>query len=118
MVASRLAKVGGGGKSFRYGGEEFAILFPNKDKNHCYNHLEDLRKDIEKQQFTVRGKKRPKKKPKIPVFFRRAKNEKITVSIGVAQSSEKLSDVQQVIKAADNALYRAKKEGRNRVCEN
>lgn len=118
LVASRLGKVGGGGKSYRYGGEEFAILFPNKDSDHCYNHLENLRKDIEKQQFSVRGKKRPGKKPTIPVFFRRAKNEKITVSIGVAQKSEKLNNVQDVIKAADDALYKAKKDGRNRVCYN
>ena len=118
LVASRVGKVGGGGKSYRYGGEEFAILFPNKGRDHCYNHLENLRKDIEKQQFSVRGKKRPGKKPTIPVFFRRAKNEKITVSIGVAQKSEKLNNVQDVIKAADNALYKAKKDGRNRVCYN
>jgi len=118
LVASRLGKVGGGGKSYRYGGEEFAILFPNKGRDHCYNHLENLRKDIEKQQFNVRGKKRPGKKPIIPVFFRRVKNEKITVSIGVAQKSEKLNDVQDVIKAADSALYKAKKDGRNRVCYN
>jgi len=118
LVASRLGKVGGGGKSYRYGGEEFAILFPNKNSDHCYNHLENLRKNIEKQQFNVRGKKRPGKKPIIPVFFRRAKNEKITVSIGVAQKSEKLNDVQDVIKAADDALYKAKKDGRNRVCYN
>ena len=118
LVASRLDKVGGGGKSYRYGGEEFAILFPNKDRDHSFNKLENLRKDIEKQQFNVRGKKRPGKKPTIPVFFRRAKNEKITVSIGVAQKSEKLNDVQDVIKAADDALYKAKKDGRNRVCYN
>lgn len=118
LVASRLGKVGGGGKSYRYGGEEFAILFPNKDRDHSFNKLENLRKDIEKQQFSVRGKKRPGKKPTIPVFFRRAKNEKITVSIGVAQKSEKLNNVQDVIKAADDALYKAKKDGRNRVCYN
>jgi diguanylate cyclase (GGDEF)-like protein len=118
LVASRLGKVGGGGKSYRYGGEEFAILFPNKDRDHSFNKLENLRKDIEKQQFSVRGKKRPGKKPTIPVFFRRAKNEKITVSIGVAQKSEKLNDVQDVIKAADDALYKAKIDGRNRVCYN
>jgi len=118
LVASRLGKVGGGGKSYRYGGEEFAILFPNKDRDHSFHKLENLRKDIEIQEFRVRGRKRPGKKPTIPVFFRRAKNEKITVSIGVAQKSEKLNDVQDVIKAADNALYKAKKEGRNRVCYN
>ena len=118
LVASRLDKVGGGGKSYRYGGEEFAILFPNKDRDHSFNKLENLRKDIEKQQFSVRGKKRPGKQPTITVFFRRAKNETITVSIGVAQKSEKLHDVQEVIKAADDALYKAKKDGRNRVCYN
>lgn len=118
MVASRLSKVGGGGKAYRYGGEEFAILFSNKDKKYSYEHLEELRKDIGIQQFSVRGKKRPKKKPMIPVFFSKDKTEKITVSIGVAENTEKLSLVEDVIKAADNALYKAKKEGRNRVCLN
>ncbi len=39
----------------------------------------------------------------------------MTVSIGVAESSSRTSDVNSVIRAADQALYRAKEGGRNRV---
>lgn len=116
LVAARLDKVKGGGKAYRYGGEEFAIIFPGRGIEHSYNHLEELRKDVENQEFHVRGKKRPRKKPKIPVFLGKSKKEKITVSIGIAEKNDKLSDVHEVIKAADVALYKAKKEGRNRVC--
>jgi len=39
----------------------------------------------------------------------------VTVSIGVAEPGPKMGEVEQVIQAADKALYRAKKAGRNRV---
>lgn len=118
MVGARLLKIKGGGKPFRYGGEEFAVLFGGRNQDESIEYLEDLRKDIEYQKFKIRGRKRPKKKPKLPVFFSRSKEEKLTVSIGVAEKNDKLHNVQDVIKAADIALYKAKKEGRNRICYN
>lgn len=116
LVAGKLAKIKGGGRAFRYGGEEFAVVFDGRDAEYSYEYLENLRQEIENQEFKVRGKSRPRKKPKIPIFQSKTRNEKITVSIGIAEKNDKLENVYEVIKAADTALYKAKREGRNRVC--
>jgi diguanylate cyclase (GGDEF)-like protein len=115
MVASKLAAVSGGGKSFRYGGEEFTLVFSEKSLGEVTPHLEDLRETIASSCFTLRGNKRPRKKPRTitPVGGVR-KRLAVTVSIGVAEQKNNQKPV-QVIKAADKALYRAKKSGRNQV---
>ncbi|MGC2770865.1 MAG: GGDEF domain-containing protein, partial [Candidatus Sulfotelmatobacter sp.] len=58
MVASRLARVSGGGQAYRCGGEEFAILFPGKSTAEIMEHLEKLRADIETSRLRVRGSER------------------------------------------------------------
>lgn len=116
MVAARLAEVSGGGKAFRYGGEEFAILFPGRDRAECIAHLERLRERIKGTAFTLRGADRPRRKPKSPrAAHAPVRTIAVTVSIGVAERSARHAEPEAVIKAADQALYRAKKEGRNRV---
>jgi len=116
MVASRLQKVSGGGRAFRFGGEEFTIVFPGRSRDEAFPHLEDLRQAIEDSRFAVRSMGRPKKKPERgKKKGGRTKSLSVTVSIGVAERSEKQPDPEAVIKAADRALYRAKKGGRNRV---
>lgn len=117
MVATQLARVTGGGAAFRYGGEEFTVVFPGKTRDEAMDHLEDLRSRIEAARFTVRRFGRPKNKPeegkkKKPRSPRRLS---VTVSIGVAERLDSLRDPEAVLKAADKALYRAKKKGRNRV---
>lgn len=114
MVASRMERVGGGGKAFRYGGEEFTVVFSGKSAEDALPHLDTLRKSIEDSGFVIRAKDRPRKKP--------TKNQNgggkrvsVTISIGVSEQSEKHTTPDAVIKAADQALYRAKKGGRNRV---
>ncbi len=116
MVAGRLARVGGGGTAYRYGGEEFAVLFPGKSAAQAKETLEALRQDIAGQRFTVRSPARPKKKPKSGrAKSTSGKQLKVTVSIGVAERSDRRPGPEQVLKAADQALYRSKKAGRNRV---
>jgi diguanylate cyclase (GGDEF)-like protein len=116
MVAARLSEVSGGGKAFRYGGEEFAILFPGKERAECIHHLERLREGVKGTAFAIRGSDRPRRKPKTPRAARPpARTIAVTVSIGVAERSARHPEPEAVIKAADQALYRAKKEGRNRV---
>lgn len=113
MVASHINKVGGGGKPFRYGGEEFTVIFPGKSKKEARPFLESLRESIAGAHFKVRGKNRAKTAPKKK---RRAKNPQgvsVTISIGAAEPGRNLSKPEEVIKAADKALYRAKKKGRN-----
>ena len=117
MVATCLRRVTGGGRTYRYGGEEFAVIFPSKDLERALPHLEILRETIAGSQFIVRGKKRPKKKPDVPTGKNHGKIKlKVTISIGVASRDDKNTTPEQLIKAADQALYKAKKGGRNQVC--
>lgn len=115
MVGSRLAKVSGGGKAFRYGGEEFAVIFPGGSLEDAIPYLEALRKTIEASPFTVRGRRRPRKAPQKPRAGAGLRKVFVTASIGAAEADRRDSTPDRVIKAADAALYRAKKAGRNRL---
>jgi len=116
MVASRLSKVEGGGKAFRYGGEEFALIFPGKPVNETRLYVEKLRKLVEDTPFFIRSTKRPRNKPEdLEKAPRSRKGVKITISIGIAERDENHDDPYDVLKAADQALLRAKKAGRNKV---
>ncbi len=55
MVASRLAQVEGNGQAFRCGGEEFAIVFRNLSAKEAFEHLDALRRVIEKSTFQLRA---------------------------------------------------------------
>ncbi len=114
MVASRMARVSGGGKSFRYGGEEFTVVFPGKSTDAALPHLEQLREAIANCPFTIRGPQRPRQKPE-QANSGSTHEVSITISIGAAEREGEYRLPQEVIKAADKALYRAKKAGRNRV---
>ncbi len=117
MVASKLAKTGGGGKAFRYGGEEFTLVFPAKTVDEAIPYLEELRSEIESSPFTIRSRSRPRKKPrKLTPGKATGKRLSVTVSMGVAERGGQHGKPRDVLKAADKALYRAKKGGRNRVC--
>jgi diguanylate cyclase (GGDEF)-like protein len=116
MVAAKLEQASGGGKAFRYGGEEFAVVFPDQSAADALPHLESLRREVQASCFVLRGPDRPKKKPdtpKPPSGPRKA--VLVTVSIGVAAWDEQKRKADHVIKAADLALYRAKAAGRNKV---
>jgi GGDEF domain-containing protein len=120
LVAARLAEVDGGGRAFRYGGEEFTVLFPNLSLEEALPHLEASRASVESYEMAVRGEDRPKEK-ELGEKLRGADDTQppdkllsVTVSIGAAEPAEGLTP-QQVLKAADEALYRAKRGGRNRV---
>jgi diguanylate cyclase (GGDEF)-like protein len=123
LVAARLAEVEGGGRAFRYGGEEFTVLFPNLSIDEALPHLEAVRAAIEAYQMAVRGDDRPKAREEGEK--RRGTGDddlpapdqllSVTISIGVAEPDVKATTPAQVMKAADEALYRAKRGGRNRV---
>jgi diguanylate cyclase (GGDEF)-like protein len=115
LVASRLAKAPGGGKAYRYGGEEFTLLYPGKDAEAALPHLEAVRRSVEDARFTLRAWNRPKKKPKGKPRTKGSKKLSVTASIGAADSTGANTSPEAVLKAADEALYRAKKKGRNRV---
>ncbi|MFA5164028.1 MAG: sensor domain-containing diguanylate cyclase [Candidatus Omnitrophota bacterium] len=82
----------------RYGGEEFVLALPDTDRNSAIAVAERIRQEVERHKF-------------------RAYDETIamTISAGVATYPDNGDDVQVLIDKADQALYRAKEEGRNRV---
>ena len=82
----------------RFGGEEFVILMPSTEADEGAKAIEKLRESISKSPFNFHGQ---------PVT--------ITMSFGVTQTRE--SDTKDALfDRADAALYKAKQEGRNRVC--
>lgn len=118
LVASRLRKVGGGGRAYRYGGEEFALVFSGRDLDACLPHLEAVRRSIETYPLQLRDTtSRPDdaKEGRQRRGASRADTVSVTLSIGVAESSLVLRTPDEVIKKADQALYSAKGAGRNCV---
>ncbi len=116
MVAARIARVTGGGKGFRWGGEEFVVLFPGRSSNEALEHVELLRQLIEASSFIVRGRDRRKHSAEERGRTRsgQVKEAWVTVSVGLAEGRVR-QDLQQAMQAADTALYTAKAAGRNRV---
>jgi len=115
LVAAKLAVAPGKAQAFRYGGEEFCLIFPNKTAKQTLEHLDDLRQQIAETKFKVRAPERRKK----PNGKAKAKTEnkkvQVTVSIGAANFDKRNNLVEKVLVAADKALYRAKDAGRNCV---
>ncbi len=119
MAAAKMSSVGAGGRVYRYGGEEFALVFPGKSQAHVLSSLEELRASIASYRFAIRG-------PNRPTPSRAGKKNRygggcdstisVTVSIGVAESVDGKARPREIIVAADTELYRAKQRGRNRVC--
>lgn len=85
----------------RYGGEEFVIILPETGKETAVEIAERLRKEVEATDFEG-GVTQP--------------GGRVTISLGVTSYSEGLPSADDLVKNADDLLYRAKEEGRNRVC--
>ncbi|MDH5436205.1 MAG: GGDEF domain-containing protein [Gammaproteobacteria bacterium] len=113
MIAGRLNKVTGGGVSYRYGGEEFTIVFSGKGAEETEPYLNTLRETIASSPFVVNRASRRKSEKKSGRKQRRSVT--VTVSIGMADSGAAVSSPWDVLKLADKALYRAKGNGRNCV---
>ena len=84
----------------RMGGEEFGIILPNTDLKNGALLAERLRQNVEKSTVLYQGKK---------ITF--------TVSIGVAAYSEEISNIDDLLRKVDEALYEAKAEGRNCIVQ-
>jgi len=121
LVAARLAEVGDG-RAYRYGGEEFAVVFADCTADQAVPHIEAMRASIEGYRMTVRRPDRPRNPGKgtalrhnQPPTQEPTVTLSVTISAGVAQPDEHHTTAATVLKAADQALYRAKQAGRNRV---
>jgi len=118
LVAARLAEVEGGGVAYRYGGEEFCVIFEGRTAAEALPHLEAIRASIEGYQMAIRGDERPRdadEGSRLRGVTLPQKVLSVTVSIGVAERRDLDMKPMAAIKLADEALYRAKKAGRNRV---
>ena len=95
IVAQKLKEtLRGADVASRYGGEEFSILLPQTTTGEAKIIAERIRQKIENTKFP---------------------NRRVTISIGIAGSSSKVNLTEDLIAAADSALYKAKREGRNNV---
>ncbi|QQX58434.1 GGDEF domain-containing protein [Pseudomonas chlororaphis] len=118
LVASKLSKVSGGGRAYRYGGEEFAVVFAGKTLEECMPHLEVIRETIANYNIQLRNQEN---RPQDDQQGRQrrgaaaASSVSVTVSIGVAERQMEHRSPEEVLKSADQALYSAKGAGRNCV---
>ncbi len=117
MISARLKKVTGGGSAFRYGGEEFTIVFSGKSAEEAIVHLDSLRESIANTPFVINRANRRNNAGKLNKKTDRRRTVQVTVSAGVADSAGPVDSPWDILKLADKALYRAKKKGRNCVCE-
>lgn len=92
-------KIGSKGKVFRFGGEEFTVILPDIEKPEAIDIAEDIQLSLARE-----------------IIYVRRKETKITVSIGVAVFPRDGKTREGLIKKVDDALLRAKREGRNKVC--
>jgi diguanylate cyclase (GGDEF)-like protein len=98
LVALRLSEVGGGGRAFRYGGEEFLIVFRGRSAREAEPFAEFLRQAVAGIHIVPRGE-----------------TVSVSISIGIGEKSKRHSTPELVLEAADTAMYRAKESGRNCV---
>lgn len=114
LVGSRLHRGPGGGRAYRYGGEEFTLVFPGKTREQATEHLEVIRASVADTRFHLRSWKRPRERPDGPRGSRKSRELSVTISLGVASTDGK-DPYEVILKRADQALYRAKKKGRDQV---
>jgi diguanylate cyclase (GGDEF)-like protein len=85
--------------SFRFGGEEFVVILLNTKISHAFNKMDEFRDLIKNTTIYYKDK---------PI-------SNITVSIGLAEAPQHGALIDDLIKAADHALYSAKKSGKDKV---
>lgn len=85
--------------SFRFGGEEFVVVLLNTTLNNAVSKMEELREKIKT----------------ISIYYKGNPLHNITISIGVAEALKHGASIDEIIKAADHALYAAKQAGKDQV---
>ena len=83
---------------YRYGGEELVMIMPETNVEGALIPVQRLRRMVEEYDFDYNGVK-----------------AKVTVSIGLTMNYQSLTSSADIVKSADEALYKAKEDGRNRV---
>lgn len=105
MVLKKISEIllknfkGPGNVICRYGGEEFALMLPDCPIDEARKLAEEFRQEVEETEIILRRER-----------------TKMTISVGVAGFPSDAQIKEELIQKADQALYQAKKKGRNRVC--
>lgn len=94
-----LKKVRGGDISSRYGGEEFVVILPETDLETTIRRAQQIAEEIRSMQVELNGKQLGK----------------VTVSAGIASYPDHAMDWESLLEYADRGLYKAKRNGRDRV---
>lgn len=116
-VVAKLMDKTEGATAYRYGGEEFVLVFAKGSVKETMERVEACRKRIEEYELYPKSLKRPKQDAKGKDKRGKVAQGKplhVTVSFGLAQQQSR-EHFDSVIARADKALYRAKDKGRNRI---
>ncbi|MBP5535008.1 MAG: GGDEF domain-containing protein [Alphaproteobacteria bacterium] len=111
-ISATLSQHSEEGTLYRYGGEEFVLLFPHRKLDEILDNMEGTRVLVSNSDFFLRPKKNssPNNQPYLASIH-------ITLSAGVAQKMPGQT-YDEVINIADKALYKAKQTGRNKTVYN
>lgn len=99
LAALMRRSVRGADFACRYGGEEFVLILPEASIEHVRQRAEEIRAAVKL----------------LPILFRGKSLGTVTVSLGVAVFPEDAGDANSLVRSADEAMYLAKREGRDRV---
>jgi len=116
-LLGRILKEHGGFKAYRYGGEEFTLVFFHNDEEKLKSTLESVRSQVANYPLKLREPSRPESKTKGKEARgkkEQSKTVKVTISLG-ATLKEPDDTADSILKRADENLYSAKKAGRNRA---
>lgn len=117
LVAGHLAE-STANRTYRYGGEEFCVVLEGVAPDEALNVLDASRAGLEQRPFSIRLPKPIRERTsehERGSMSQRSAQVKVTVSVGIAATGPKLAGPEAVLKRADESLYKAKENGRNRV---
>jgi diguanylate cyclase (GGDEF)-like protein len=119
-LVARHLNDGSGGRAYRYGGEEFCLIFEGWNAEKTAEQADAIRASLAKREFSIRLPQKIRKKTGAEdrgSLHAKSVSVPITVSMGVAAPSKHLKSAKEVIKQADEGLYAAKEKGRNCVVQ-
>lgn len=125
LVASLLRRHFGS-RAYRYGGEEFTVVFPGRSRHRAEERCEAFREAVAARELVLRAADRPVGKGKAKAKGKgkgkgrsskavARKSVSVTLSIGLAERTPEHRSAELVMKRADEALYAAKQAGRNQL---